>query len=79
MKIEQISIFLENKSGRLADVNPRDFEVWFHYAVLLLIKMKPEFDALRTEHPDLGVLFDRCMGAHGTALQAAAAKLSDGD
>ena len=66
-------------AGRLAEVNRGDFEVWFHYAVLLLVKMKPEFDTLRAEHPDLGVLFDRCMGVHGAVLQAAAVKIANGD
>ncbi|MDH3716213.1 MAG: hypothetical protein OET44_20475 [Gammaproteobacteria bacterium] len=63
---------------RLVEVDPGDFEVWFHYAVLLLVKMKIEFDTLRIQHPDLGLLYDRCMGRHGTSLQAAAAKLADG-
>jgi hypothetical protein len=65
-------------AARLAEVDLSDFEVWFHYAVLLLVKMKSEFDTLRIQHPDLGTLYDRCMGRHGTSLQTAAAKLSDG-
>ncbi len=67
---------------RFAEVDPTDFEVWFHYAVLLLVKMKDEFDALREQHPDLGRVYEQCVGRHGAALEAAAAKVpprGDGD
>lgn len=63
-------------ASRLADVDARDFEVWFHYAVLLLVTMKAEFEALRAAHPDLGRLYDQCMGRHGAALQSAADSLA---
>jgi len=55
---------------RLADVDPADFEVWFHYAALLLVKMKTEFDVLRAHHPDVGRLYDQCVRRHGAALEA---------
>ena len=61
---------------RLAEVDASDFEVWFHYAVLLLVKMKTEFDTLRVSHPEIGRLYDQCMGRHGAALQAAAANVA---
>jgi len=60
-------------ASRLAEVDPGNFEVWFHYAVLLLVKMKAEFDALRVQHPDLGLLYDECFGRYGAQLEAAAA------
>ena len=63
-------------ASRLAQVDPAEFEVWFHYAVLLLVKMKSEFDALRAQHRDLGRLFDQCVGRHGAALETAAAKVA---
>ncbi len=60
---------------RLADVDKRDFEVWYHYVVLLLVKMKPEIERMRAEHPDLGQLYDRCLGRHGASLKMAAQPL----
>ena len=64
-------------ASRLAEVDPGNFEVWFHYAVLLLVKMQAEFDALRVQYPDVGLLYDECVGRHGAQLEAAAAKLPD--
>lgn len=65
-------------ASRLAEVDAADFEVWFHYAVLLLVKMKSEFDTLRSQHPDLGQLYDQCIGRHGAVLETAAAEVAQG-
>ena len=54
--------------ARLRDVDMSDTSLWFHYLVLLLIKMRPEFERLRTDHPDLGEVFDQCSAAHREQL-----------
>lgn len=46
--------------NNLNEINTKDVDIFFHYLVVLILKMKPEVDALRMQHPDLGTAFDSC-------------------
>ena len=63
---------------RLCDLRAEDFETTYHYLVLLLVTLRPTFDELREQEPELALAFDACLGKHGPSLKSAAAMIDRG-
>ena len=64
----QVSTFIENIKfsyakatlTRLNEINTQDFDIFFHYFVTLVLRMKPELEKLRVQFPNLGDEYDAC-------------------
>ncbi len=45
---------------KLNEIDINDFNIFIHYFFVLMLTMKPEFDVVRMQYPDLGAAYDSC-------------------